>query len=197
MTIAELTVDLEPTSGTWLATVLADFDSFLKDHASCEKKASGMALNIASHYPDKPDIVNAMADLAVEELSHYREVVRLLTGRGLSPGPDGRDPYARAMNALIRQGPAYFLLDRLLIAAIVERRGFERFGLIADALAAGSEKRFYQAICASEDRHWQLFLSLANSHCTVADVDIPARLAELVAAEAEIVSGLPLRSALH
>ena len=60
-------LDLEPTPPGWLEAVLADFDGFLKDHASCEKKASGMALNIASHYPDQPTLVAAMADLAVEE----------------------------------------------------------------------------------------------------------------------------------
>jgi tRNA-(ms[2]io[6]A)-hydroxylase len=191
-------LDLEPTPAAWLDTVLADFDSFLKDHASCEKKASGMALNIASHYPDRPELLTAMADLAVEELSHYREVVRLLVERGLAPGADTRDPYVRGLNALIRQGPEQFLLDRLLIAAIVERRGFERFSLIAEALPAGADKRFYQAISASEDRHWQTFITLANAHCAEAlQAHIPARLAELIAAEGAIVKSLPLRAALH
>jgi tRNA-(ms[2]io[6]A)-hydroxylase len=196
--ISDFAVDLEPTQPGWLAAVLGDFEHFLQDHASCEKKASGMALNIASHYPDRPQLLNAMADLAVEELTHYREVVRLLTERGLRPAADSRDAYARSMNSLIRQGPEHFLLDRLLIAAIVERRGFERFGLIAAALPAGAEQRFYTAITASEDRHWQLFLELATSHCSESlRVSIPHRLAELIVAEGEIVKGLPLRSALH
>ncbi len=191
-------MELEPTASGWLDTVLRDFDSFLKDHASCEKKASGMALNIASHYPDKPELLNAMADLAVEELTHYREVVRMLTERGLTPGPDTKDPYVRRMNALIRRGTEHFLLDRLLIAAVVECRGFERFSLIASALPAGPDKRFYQAISASEERHWQLFLALASSHCAGrAKAGIASRLAELVGAETEIVKSLPLRSALH
>jgi tRNA-(ms[2]io[6]A)-hydroxylase len=190
-------VEIEPTADGWLDAVLQDFDSFLKDHASCEKKASGMALNIASHYPDKPELLNAMAELAVEELSHYREVVALLTERGLSPGPDTKDPYVRSMNALIRRGSEYYLVDRLLIAAIVERRGFERFSLIATALPAGGEKRFYQAISASEDRHWQLFVSLANSHTGLDRDAISDRLAELIDAETEIVECLPLRPALH
>ncbi|MAA49517.1 MAG: tRNA-(ms[2]io[6]A)-hydroxylase, partial [Gammaproteobacteria bacterium] len=38
----------------WITCVLADFDAFLQDHASAEKKASGMALSMVSHYPDKP-----------------------------------------------------------------------------------------------------------------------------------------------
>ena len=74
-------LQLEPTPSGWLDAVCDDFDAFLKDHASCEKKASGMALNIASHYPDQPALVSAMADLAVEELGHYREVIRLLCGQ--------------------------------------------------------------------------------------------------------------------
>ncbi len=46
---------------------MADFDSFLLDHAAAEKKASGMAVSMLSHYPDRVELVAAMADLAVEE----------------------------------------------------------------------------------------------------------------------------------
>ena len=141
-----------------------------------------------------------MTDLAVEELSHYREVVKILIDRGIAPGPDVKDPYVRGMNALIRQGPEHYLLDRLLTAAIVERRGHERFGIVAEALAAESEASdslsgFYRAITASEKRHWSLFVDLARDHCEPDSVD--ARLAELLAAEAELIRQLPHRPALH
>jgi tRNA-(ms[2]io[6]A)-hydroxylase len=192
-------VEIAPTPPGWLEAVLSDFDSFLKDHASCEKKASGMALNIASHYPDQPGLLRAMADLAVEELTHYREVVRLLLDRGLSPGADQRDSYVRALNDLIRTEPEYYLLDRLLIAAVVERRGSERFGLVAAALAQRAADpaliNFYQAITASEGRHWSLFVTLAEEHCDTPT--IPGRLAELIEAEASIMRAQPFRPALH
>lgn len=188
-------LQLVATDPNWLDGVLAEFDLFLKDHASCEKKASGMALNIASHYPDRPRLLNAMAELAVEELTHYREVVRLLTQRGSAPGADQKDRYVRDLNDLIRQGPENYLLDRLLVAAVVERRGHERFGLIADALPDGVEKSFFTAITQSERRHWSLFVELAEAHCNARAV--APRLAELVAAEANIIQNLPLRPALH
>ena len=188
-------MNLHPTPEHWLPAVLDDFSSFLQDHASCEKKASGMALNIASHYPDRPRLVNAMADLAVEELSHYREVVRLLTGKGLQPGADAKDPYIHELNSLIRRGPENFLLDRLLLAAVIERRGNERFGLIADALPPGPDQRFYASITASEGRHWQLFVSLAEGECP--DLDTASRLQELVDAEAAIMLRQPPRATLH
>lgn len=186
---------IQPTPGPWLEAVFADFPSFLKDHASCEKKASGMALNIASHYPNRPKLLNAMAELAVEELSHYREVLKLLTGKGLHPGPDSKDPYINQLNTLIRRGTEYFLLDRLLLAAVIERRGNERFGLVAGELPDGAEKRFYQSITASESRHWQLFFALAEHECP--RLDASARLTELISAEAEIMLQQPLRATLH
>ncbi len=58
------------TSHSWTETVLEDFDSFLQDHAAAEKKASSMAVSMLSHYPDRVELVSAMAELAVEELSH-------------------------------------------------------------------------------------------------------------------------------
>lgn len=192
---------LEPTPPGWLKAVFGDFDSFLKDHASCEKKASGMALNVAAHYPDQPALVSAMADLAVEELGHYREVIRLLVDRGQQPGPDRKDAYVRALNDGIRRDPEFFLLDRLLVAAVIERRGNERFGLIAAGIGstdvAGADRlaAFYRAITASEDRHWQLFLDLAHSHCP--GLPIAARLAELVELERHIMLAQPFEPALH
>lgn len=186
---------LAPTPPGWVDAVLGDFDGFLQDHASCEKKAAGMALKIASHYPDKPVLLNAMADLAVEEMSHYREVIRLLTRRGIAPAPDAKDPYIAAMNRHVRRGSAYFLLDRLLVAAVVETRGCERFGLIAKALPGGTEQRFFAALNESERRHGELFLELARQHC---DPDAVApRIEALARIEADIVAALPLLPRLH
>ena len=99
------------------------------------------------------------------------------------------------LNDTIRKGPAHYLLDRLLIAAVVERRGHERFGLIATALGKQPMAKFYQAITASEDRHWQLFINLAETHCERRA--IPDRLQSLVDTEASILATLPLRPALH
>ncbi len=183
------------TPAAWLDVVLADFPSFLQDHASCEKKASGMALNVASHYPDKPRLLSAMADLAVEELGHYREVVRLLLAKGLQPGPDSKDANVRELNAQVRRGSDNFLLDRLLVAAVVEARGAERFQQIADALPAGTEQKFYSAIAASEARHWKLFVELALQEFSRQSVH--ARIAELIDFEAKLIATLPLAPRLH
>ena len=174
---------------------MADFDSFLLDHAAAEKKASGMAISMLSHYPDRIELAAAMADLAVEELTHYREVLKWIHQRGLITGADQKDPYVLAFRESIRQGRDVYLLDRLLTASIIEARGAERFGLVAQALQPGPLKKFYQSIARSEERHYQLFLELAGKYL---DQNMVAqRWHELLDTEAAIVAGLPLRAALH
>ncbi|MFT5321992.1 MAG: tRNA-(ms[2]io[6]A)-hydroxylase [Pseudohongiellaceae bacterium] len=185
----------ESTSKAWLDAVMADFDSFLLDHASCEKKASGMAISMISHYPDKPDLVKEMLNLAIEEMSHFRDVVRIILDRQLEPAADGKDEYVNRLHKAMDKGKEAYMLDRLLIASIVEARGAERFGMIAAALAQGKLKKFYQAITDSESRHYQLFLNLAEIYYE--ETAITPRLNELLDIEAQIIKTLPFRAALH
>ncbi|MDG2175630.1 MAG: tRNA-(ms[2]io[6]A)-hydroxylase [Gammaproteobacteria bacterium] len=185
----------EKTSQAWLDTVMADFNNFLLDHASCEKKASGMAISMISHYPDKPELVSEMLNLAVEELSHYRDVIRLILEKKLVPASDRKDEYVNRLHKAMDQGKDAYMLDRLLIASIVEARGAERFRLIANALPKGKLKQFYQAISDSESRHYQLFLKLAEHYFD--EERISPRLASLLDIEAAIIRSLPLAPALH
>ncbi len=179
----------------WTEAVMADFDAFLLDHAAAEKKASGMAISMLSHYPDRVELVAAMAELAVEELTHYREVVKWIHRRGLLTAADRKDHYVLALRDFIRKGSEVYLLDRLLTASIIEARGAERFALVAAALPAGALKKFYQSIARSEERHYQLFLNLAGRYLD-AQV-IAARWEELLDIEAGIVAALPIQAALH
>lgn len=154
-----------------------------------------MATSMLSHYPDKTDLVEAMCDLALEEMVHFRDVVKILHQRGLILAADTKDAYINALRKLMRKGTEVYFLDRLLIGSIVEARGCERFGLVAEALPAGDLKKFYLAITESERRHDDLFLTLAYRYFE-ADV-VEQRMAVLLDAEAEIVKTLPITAALH
>jgi len=183
------------TPGAWVEGIVSAMDVFLPDHASAEKKASSMAMTMVAHYPDKPDLVIAMIDLALEELSHFRAVVKIMRDRGLTLLPDEKDPYVNALRRQCRQGDASYMMDRLLIGGIVEARGAERFGLVAEALPEGDLKRFYDSITRSEKGHERLFLQLAEKYFD--PVDVQLRLDVLLTAEADIVNALPMRPALH
>ena len=183
------------TNPSWLQAVLRDFDSFLQDHAAAEKKASGMAISMLSHYPDRILLVTKMADLAIEELTHYREVLRWIHSRGLVTAPDTKDLYVLGLRQVIRKETDTYLLDRLLTASVIEARGAERFSLVADAVEIPPLKNFYQSLAKSEARHYRLFLDLAKEYFDSSVIEL--RWNQILNIEAKVVSELPIRAALH
>jgi len=184
------------TSPEWLQLVMANFDDFLLDHASAERKASSMAMSMVAHYPDRPELVRAMIALAQEELEHFRQVWIRIHERGLVLGADTKDAYVRDLRSILRSGTEHYFLDRLLVCGVIEARGNERFGHVADALdERDSLKSFYVNIARSEAKHADLFLDLAHRYF---DAElIKPRLDEILDEEAKIIQSLPLRSALH
>ncbi len=183
------------TAHHWIKAVLDNFNAFLIDHAAAEKKASGMAISMLSHYPDRKALVSAMIDLAIEEMTHFRQVIKILDTRGLTLGADTRDAYVGQLRKLSRKGSDDYFLDRLVLGGIIEARGCERFGIVAAALKAGELKKFYTAIAASEARHEHLFIELAMRYFPERTVN--DRLDELLDEEARICQSLPIVAALH
>jgi tRNA-(ms[2]io[6]A)-hydroxylase len=182
------------TPAAWLDAVRSDLGAFLQDHAACERKASATAMNLASHYRDKPELVRTMVDLAYEELGHFRRVFDVIVRRGGTLGADSKDLYVGHLLALVRRGPDEYLLDRLLVAGVVEARGCERFRMLGEALD-GDMGELYRGFATSEASHAALFVRLARVYFPADVVD--ARLDELLTAEIEAVHALPIRPALH
>jgi tRNA-(ms[2]io[6]A)-hydroxylase len=184
-----------PTPPAWTRHVLANFDEFLRDHANCERKASATAMAFVVHYPDRAEIIPAMVELAREELDHFRQVYERMVERGLSLARDTKDPYVARLNAALRSGRDVYLLDRLLVSGIVEARGCERLGLVAEALEPGPLKDFYAELTRAEARHHGLFVRLARVYFDEATVE--RRLGELLSIEERAIAELPIRAAVH
>jgi tRNA-(ms[2]io[6]A)-hydroxylase len=186
-----LQVALEvPTDPSWVSLAVERFDEVLVDHAHCEKKAAANALSLLQAYPDVPGLPAQMARMAREESAHLARVLALIERRGLTLSRDRGDPYAQALQQLVKGR-----LDKLLVAAIIEARSCERLELLAGALADPELKAFYAELAQSEDGHQELFLRLACS--AHGEPEALARLNVLTAAEAGIVRSLPIRAAIH
>ena len=183
------------SSDTWLAAVLTNFDAFLLDHAANERKASSMAMSMVAHYPDKDRLLEAMINLALEELNHFREVVKLVRKRGLLLAPDEKDPYVNQLRSSIRRGKQHYFLERLLSAAVIEARGAERFALIAANIDDDELKTFYAALAKSETGHHLLFIELAHHYFDAREVK--TRLNEWLTIEQKTIEKLPVRARLH
>jgi tRNA-(ms[2]io[6]A)-hydroxylase len=184
------------TPEQWKQVATKDLDAFLQDHAANERKVSHSALMLAVHHPDKTELVETLVPLAEEEFGHFLEVYALLRERGIGLGQDVPDPYMGALFRLLeKRAVDGYLLDRLILFAIVEARGCERFRMMEEALEPGPLKDFYRRLVASEARHHTTYLELARRY--FGDEVASSRLDALLDAEAGIVRGLPLRPALH
>jgi tRNA-(ms[2]io[6]A)-hydroxylase len=183
------------TPSTWLDMVMSDFDAFLVDHAACERKASATGMSFVVRYPDRPLLIDPMIAFAREELAHFHQVYGVIAARGLRLAPDAKDAYVNALRGLTRSERDQHLLDRLLVAGIVEARGCERFALVTDSLPEGSLRELYAELTRAEARHHGLFVRLARLH--FADQEVDERLEQLLAQEAEVVASLPFRAAVH
>ncbi len=146
-------------------------------------------------YPDRPTLTDALISIAREELEHFHQVFKLMSARSLTVGPDQPDPYVTALNGLARHGRDERLMDRLLLAGIIEARGAERFAIVAEALKDAGLQQFYHQLAKSEKKHAQQFILMLRP--LFAESTLAVRLEQLLAAEGAIAAGLPWRAALH
>jgi len=190
-------IDLTVSSKqAWVDAVMNDFDSFLQDHADCERKASGMALSLVAKYPNRTEIIPELIDTSVEELEHFRDVYEIMQNRGIQLNHEiPKDHYIQKLLKICRDGREERFMDRLLLASLVETRGAERFRLVYEALEEGELKQFYHRLWASEARHGEVFVRMALNYF---DEDaVYNRLEEMKQLEGEILTELPIRAALH
>lgn len=176
------------TGKEWIEAVMSDFNAFLQDHADCERKASAMAMSFVAKYPDRTEIIPELIATALEELKHFQQVHRIMQKRGVPLTHEiPEDTYIKQLVQLARTGRQERFLDRLLIAAVVECRGAERFRMIHAALHGSDLKEFYRKLFESEMKHGNIFLKMARNYFD--EPVIQQRLAHLVSEEGKILKG--------
>jgi tRNA-(ms[2]io[6]A)-hydroxylase len=164
------------------------------DHLHCERKAAQSALSLIRSYPERADLVTAMARLAHDETRHVVQVAGLMTRRGQPASYDHGDDYAAALRKLIRVHEPDRLLDRLLVFAIIEGRSAERLGLLAGVLEDLKSRELYASLATAEVRHRDMFLALARD---AAPAGWRARAGELAARETEILANRTVTARIH
>ena len=82
-----------PTDPHWVNIVEKNIEEILTDHAYCEQKATTNAINLIVHFPECTDLVDAMLELAKEELDHFEKVHEKIKERGFKLGRERRDEY--------------------------------------------------------------------------------------------------------
>jgi tRNA-(ms[2]io[6]A)-hydroxylase len=177
-----------PSSAAWLEAALERPELVLIDHAHCERKAAGVALQLMFRYPSDTELGALLSPLAREELEHFEQVLQLLEGRGIPLRPLPAPGYGAALTAAVRRGEPQRMLDAFLVAGLIEARSHERMALLAAHSPDAQLQDLYGDLLASEARHFGLYWLLAEGRygreATV------ARLEELAAVEVQALTGV-------
>lgn len=194
---------LSRTPAAWARAVLTDPIHLLIDHAFLEKKAATNALELLTRWPNDwlDGWVEVMTAVAKDEVAHLAQVTRLLAKKGGRLDRFHKNPYANSLRQLVRKGEPAELLDRLLVAALIEVRSCERFSVLAAVSDDDELRSFYHALFLSEAGHYRAFLELAAKFSAPAQLN--ERWQEMLASEEKIIaqqqpgprihSGVPFR----
>ena len=176
------------SSARWLDQVDQHLDEILIDHAHCEKKAAGTAMNLMFAYVENQELCREMTEIVQEELAHFHQVLAILNRREIPFRKLKPSSYGRKLNDLVRKIEPHKAVDRLLVACLFEARSCERFDFLRKHMVGRDSElaEFYDSLFESEARHHTTYVRMAK-YFAAPDV-VKSRLDELSAAEAEIIA---------
>lgn len=197
------------TPKAWLDEALNNLELLMQDHANCEKKAAGTAMNLMFRYSFFTDLQVKLAQLVREEMLHYEQVLEFMAKRGQEWKGVSAGRYAAGLRKEIRTYEPEALIDVLIIGAFVEARSCERFHALAP-LVDEELGRYYRYLLKSESRHFEDYLALAldvakTAKLKNAEEDIQTRIEHIREIEKALIlssddlfrfhSGVPAKTA--
>ncbi len=183
------------TKEAWLEQALANPLELLIDHAHCERKAAGAALQLMFRYLCEPGLAEALSPLVREELQHFERVLALIKSRKRYLEPLPAPPYGAVLAKKIRKIEPHRMLDSFLVAGLIEARSHERMTLLALNSPDKELRDLYGDLLASEARHFCLYWKLSNQRFN--SELVRSRLKELAHEEAQILVKLHPQPRMH
>lgn len=186
-----------PTDPRWVNIAEKNISEILTDHAYCEQKAASSAISFIVQYPEYPDLVEAMAALAKEEMEHFEMVHDQIRKRGYELGRERKDQYVSELRKFFKGGDRLRqLVDNLLLAAMIEARSCERFRVLSEGLKEPELKEFYAKLMKSEAMHYTMFLQFARK-IGGDKIDVDKKWNDFLEYEADVIGQFGSTEEIH
>ena len=175
------------TETSWAEIAKDNLQQILTDHAFLEQKAASNAVSIIINYSEETELVKEMSNIAIEEMQHFKMVHLLMVKRGMVLGREQKNDYAIRLQKFFNKTKdrTNALVQRLLVAALIEARSCERFKVFSENMEDEELSKFYKNLMISEANHYTTFLAFARKYQDRAIVD--EKWNALLAFEAEMM----------
>ena len=186
---------INKTSDDWLNLAISNPMEILLDHAHCERKAAGVALQLMFRYVSEPGLSEVLSPLAREELEHFERVLSILNARGKKLQKLASPPYGAILAKNICKDEPLRMLDSFLVAGLIEARSHERMKLLSIHSPDIELRNLYADLLKSEARHFGIYWKLADERF---DRNIlTSRLEELAKVESDALLEMHHEPRMH
>tara|TARA_B100000700_G_C14950962_1_gene811636 strand:+ start:575 stop:1189 length:615 start_codon:yes stop_codon:yes gene_type:complete len=186
---------INETSDDWLKLAISNPMEILLDHAHCERKAAGVAIQLMFRYVNEPGLSEVLSPLAREELEHYERVLSILSARGKKLKKLASPPYGGVLAKNIRKDEPTRMLDSFLVAGLIEARSHERMTLLSLYSPDIELRTLYADLLKSEARHFGVYWTLATKRFE-RDI-VSSRLEELAKVESDALVDMHHEPRMH
>jgi tRNA-(ms[2]io[6]A)-hydroxylase len=185
------------TATSWAEIAKVNLEQILTDHAFLEQKAASNAVSIIINYSEETELVKEMSNIAIEEMQHFKMVHLLMVKRGMVLGREQKNDYAIRLQKFFNKTKdrTDALIQRLLVAALIEARSCERFKVFSENMEDEELSKFYKNLMISEANHYAIFLQFARKYQDREIVD--KKWNALVAFEAEMMKERGSEAKIH
>ncbi|OCK42599.1 tRNA 2-methylthio-N6-isopentenyl adenosine(37) hydroxylase MiaE [Tenacibaculum soleae] len=185
------------TKTSWADIAKDNLQQILTDHAFLEQKAASNAVSIIINYSEETELVQSMSEIAIEEMEHFKMVHDFMVKRGMVLGREQKNDYAIQLQKFFKKTKdrTNALVQRLLIAALIEARSCERFKVFSENMEDEELSKFYKDLMISEANHYTVFLGFARKYQDREIVD--KKWDDLVAFEAEMMRNRGTAAKVH
>lgn len=185
------------TATSWVEVAKDGLQQVLTDHAFAEQKAASNAVSIIINYSEETELVSAMSEIAIEEMEHFKMVHDFMIQKGMVLGREQKNDYARHLHSFFPKtnDRTDALIQRLLIAALIEARSCERFKVFSENIDDPALSEFYKDLMISEANHYTVFLGFARKFQDRKIVD--QKWEALLEYEAEFMKNRGTRAKVH
>ncbi len=185
------------TATAWADIAKDNLQQILTDHAFLEQKAASNAVSLIINYSEETKLVQAMSAIAIEEMEHFKMVHDLMVQRGMVLGREQKNDYVIKLQKFFKKtgDRKEALIQRLLIAALIEARSCERFKVFSENMKDTELAEFYKNLMITEANHYTTFLGFARQYEERTIVDKLWR--DLLAFEADMMRNRGTLAKIH
>jgi tRNA-(ms[2]io[6]A)-hydroxylase len=159
------TSHLKPSHPVWLELNSANLDEFLTEAADCERKASALAMQFTSKYPKYKELMIGLVDIAIGNLQNFQTLLEHFDKKGIEMLREiQKNLYTINMIYKCRHKHRERLLDKFIVASLLELRAAERYDQLISKLETKKMQALLSRISARKKIHSEQYLQLAAKY---------------------------------